>query len=96
MGKADDVLIGKGFRLERRGRHIIFDTNRTEAEHQEIVKTLAEMRIPLEERIKEKAEALRSTLRRFNSYDVIANMSLVNLSYNPETYKEYAHEGLVT
>jgi len=36
---------------------------------------------------------LSSSAGSLNYYDILANLSLSNLFINPETYKEYLHEG---
>jgi len=87
-------LVGKGIRIERHGRFICFDARRSESEHKEILATLASLRPKLKKGIPEKAEQLRKQLRAYNSFDIIANASYINLFVDPEKYKEYAHEGL--
>jgi hypothetical protein len=94
MGKKHEVLIGKGIRIERHGRFVSFDTHRSESEHKEIIAALASLRPTLEKGIPQKAENLQKQLREYNSFDIIANASLINLFVDPEKYKEYAHEGL--
>jgi hypothetical protein len=94
MGKKHEVLVGKGIRIERHGRFISFDTSRSKSEHKKIIAALASLRPTLEKRIPEKAEHLRKQLRCYNSFDIIANASFINLFVDPEKYKEYAHEGL--
>lgn len=37
---------------------------------------------------------LENLLRRFNSFDILANLTLSQMAYNPETYKETEHHGL--
>ena len=94
MTKTHEVLVGKGIRIERHGRFIRFDTQRTESEHKEILTKLAGLSISLEKDIPQKAEQLRKQLNAYNSFDIIANISFINLSIDPEKYKEYEHEGL--
>ena len=94
MSKKHEALIGKGIRIERHGRFIYFDTRRSEAEHKEILSALASLRPTLEKDIPHKAEQLRKQLKPYNSFDIIANISFINLFVDPEKYKEYAHEGL--
>ena len=48
--------------------------------------------LPLE--IESEARKIETLLAKYNSFDIIANMSFMNLSFNPETFKEYSHEGL--
>jgi hypothetical protein len=94
MSKKDEVIVGKGFRIERHGRFIHFDTRRSKSEHKEILAALAALRLTLEKKIPQKAEQLRKRLKEYNSFDIIANLSFINLFVDPEKYKEYAHEGL--
>ena len=94
MSKKHEALVGKGIRIERHGRFIYFDTRRSEAEHKEILSALAALRPRLEKDIPLKAEQLRKQLKPYNSFDIISNISFINLFVDPEKYKEYAHEGL--
>lgn len=97
MGRRDkkrDIIEGLGFRMERFGRVIITDTHRTEEQHREILRRLAELHESLPQTIENDAKELEGILRRFNSFDIIANISLMNVFVDPETYKEYSHEGM--
>ena len=87
MSKKHEALIGKGIRIERHGRFIHFDTHRSEAEHKEIIAALASARSLLEKDIPHKAEQLREQLKPYNSFDIIANISFINLFVDPEQYK---------
>ena len=40
----------------------------------------------------EKVKAMENLIARHNSFDFLANLMLVELSINPETYKEPTHE----
>jgi hypothetical protein len=94
MSKKHEAIVGKGFRIERHGRFIHFDTRRSESEHKEILAALASQCPTLEKTIPQKAEQLRKQFRDYNSFDIIAKVSFINLFVDPERYKEYAHEGL--
>lgn len=94
MSKKHEAIVGQGIRIERHGRFIYFDTRRSETEHKEIITALASARSLLEKDIPRKAEQLREQLKLYNSFDIIANISFINLFVDPEKYKEYAHEGL--
>jgi len=94
MSKKHEALVGKGIRIERHGRFVYFDTHRSEEEHKEILSAFASLHTKLEKDIPKKAKQLRKQLRDYNSFDIMANLSLINLFLDPETYKEYAHEGL--
>jgi hypothetical protein len=45
------------------------------------------------EKLSAKVAELEQSLQPFNPLDVIAHMTVLNLAFNPETYKEYAHTG---
>jgi hypothetical protein len=44
--------------------------------------------------IRSQAEELEALLLRYNSFDMLANLMITQLSNNPETYKETTHMGL--
>jgi len=88
-----DVIEGFGFRIERHGRFIFMQTNRTPEQQRYLMTKLKEASKILPEEIKKKAQELGETLSRFNSFDIISQISLANLFINPETYKEPSHEG---
>lgn len=88
-----DVIEGPGFRMERRGRYIFSKTFRTKEQQEELSRVLLEQKPKIAAEIRQKAEELEEKLRQYNTYDILANLSLSNLFINPETYKEYSHEG---
>lgn len=88
-----EVFEGPGFRIVRRGRWTFVDSHRTPEEHRALLTSLAEYHQKLPDTIRAKVTELEHLLQRFNPLDVIANVALKNLFTNPETYKEYAHEG---
>jgi len=97
MGRRDkkrDIIEGPGFRMERRGRVIITDTHRTGEQHREILRRLAELHKSLPQTIESDAKELEALLSKFNSFDIIANVTFMNMVTDPETYKEYSHEGM--
>jgi hypothetical protein len=79
--------------MERHGRFIRMLANRTEKEQRELVAAVARNRPKLKDEMDELAEKLQSTLAKYDAINMIANFALVNVSYDPETYKEYMHEG---
>lgn len=93
-GKKRDIVEGPGFRMERVGKVIITDTHRTEEEHREIVRRLAELHKSLPQTIKNDAKELEVLISKFNSFDIIANVTFMNMVTDPETYKEYSHGGM--
>ncbi len=89
----DDIIEGPGFRMERHGRFISIQTNRTPDEQRELMTRFKEVSHKLPEDIKAKADKLEEELSKYNSLDIIAQISLANHVFNPDTYKEYLHKG---
>lgn len=89
-----ESLEGPGFRLTRQGRFISVDSRRTPEEHRALLGGLADYHRQLPEILRTKVDELERLVARFDPLDVIANVALKNIFANPETYKEYAHQGL--
>jgi hypothetical protein len=89
----DDVLYGPGFVMARKGRFILIDTSRTEAEHRALLKGLAEQEDELIASIETQVEELEAILSQYDPFDIIGNIWFANTIVDPETYKEYEHEG---
>jgi len=53
----------------------------------------ANLRDKLWESIQQQVKELEEILLQFEPFDIIANVALMNALIDPETYKEYAHEG---
>jgi hypothetical protein len=62
-------------------------------EHREFLRRGAEYHRQAPQLIAQQVVDLEHILERYDPLDVIANVSFINLSANPETYKEWAHEG---
>lgn len=91
--KPNEVVEGPGVKIERYGRFIRWETSRTEEEQKKLLEALATYRPKLRQEIDEQVHKLESVLAKYDAINMIANFALVNVSYDPETYKEYAHEG---
>jgi len=89
----DDVLYGPGFIMARKGRFIIAESSRTEEEQRALLKNLAEQRDALKATIENRVKELEAILNQYDPFDIIGNIWLANAIIDPETYKEYAHEG---
>ncbi len=89
------MIEGPGFRIEKHGRFIVVQTNRTPEEQKQVMKNLCDLSKTLPGSIKEKAKKLEKELSKFNSFDIISHISRINLFSDPETYKEYSQEGCV-
>jgi hypothetical protein len=89
----DDVLYGPGFVMARKGRFILTDTSRTEEEHRALLRGLAEQKDELSASIETQVEELETILSQYNPFDIIGNIWFANTITDPETYKEYEHEG---
>jgi len=79
--------------IGRRGRYIFMENRSTEKEFKESLKRFAEWHSKLSEIIKSNAQKLEELILQFNPLDIIANLILLNLFTNPETYKEYSFKG---
>ena len=91
--KPDDSIVREGLRIERYGRHIYIDTHRTPEQQARIISILCEMRESLPGKIKKEAEELENKLQYFYPLDIISLIMFENIFVDPETYKEYSHEG---
>lgn len=92
--KPDDSVIREGLRIERYGRHMYINTHRTPEQQAKINSVLSEMKKSLPSEIKKEAEELENKLQKFNPLDIISFIMYKNIFVDPETYKEYSHEGL--
>jgi hypothetical protein len=91
--KPKEVVEGPGVKIERYGRFIRWQTSRTEEEQKKLLEAVATYRPKLRQETDEQVKKLESVLAKYDAINMIANFALVNISYDPETYKEYAHEG---
>ena len=93
LSEYDELLLGHGFKIARKGRFIFFDTTRTEEEHKEILKDLVKHIDGLPASIERQVKELEELMFQHDPFDIIGNISFYNAILDPETYKEYAHEG---
>ena len=95
LANADDEIIVNelGLRIERHGRFIYMENSRTPEEQEALMERLLNVKNTLPESIRQKAIELESTLSKYNSFDIVANLCFANLLIDPDIYKEYLHEG---
>jgi len=91
--RSDEGFEGNGLRIERMGRFMTMQNTRSPAQHQEAMRRAADFHKHAPELIAKQAAELESILDRYDPLDVIANISFLNLYADPDTYKEWAHEG---
>ena len=82
-----------GTRFTRRGRFIEMETDRTPEEQQEMDDILAKLRGEAEERITTATRELEVELGKYRSFDILSNLMMAELAIDPETYKEWSHQG---
>ncbi len=70
------------------------DITRTPEEHQKLLAQMAQYHPELPKKIQGEVSRLENLLQKFNPIDVIALTAIKHLFGDPETYAEYAHEGL--
>ena len=83
-----------GTRLTRDGRLIQARTHRTPEQQKEMDAAIAKLRDGAEERIATATHELEVELSRYPSFDILSNLMIVEMAYDPETYKEWSHKGL--
>ena len=76
------------------GRHIIMNTHRSPEEHKSLMADLRELRASLPETLRQEVKQLEELLLKYNSFDLLANLMFLEVFIDPETYKEYSHEGM--
>jgi hypothetical protein len=89
----DEIFSGRGFTIARKGRFLLFRTARTEEEQKALLQDLADYRSVLSDSIEQQVQELEELLSRYEPFDIIGNISFANAILDPETYKEYEHEG---
>ncbi len=62
-------------------------------EHKALMKNLANLHGKYPVDIKAAGKEVENIISKYNPLDIIANMIITNLFYDPETYKEYSFEG---
>jgi len=91
--KPDDRIIREGLRIERFGRNILVDIRPTRRQQRKAKKIINKMRRILPRKIEKEARQLEAKLQDYFPIDVVSNISFLNLFGDPETFKEYSHEG---
>ena len=94
MLEPDEAFEGFGFSMARYGRLISSQTHRSPEEQRELMTRLKKFGKELPDISKDIVKKIENNLSGYNSFDIIANISVANLIINPDTYKEYAHMGL--
>ncbi|HVF59682.1 MAG TPA: hypothetical protein VNJ70_07730 [Thermoanaerobaculia bacterium] len=79
--------------MERLGRFISFKTHRTTEEQKALNEHLQQLYRSLPTTITEKARRLEQLVREFDSFDLIALISITNLLIDPDRYVESEHKG---
>ncbi len=88
----DEVLSGRGFTIAQKGRFLLFKTDRSEEEHKELLKDLADYRNELMDSIEQQVQELEEVLSRYEPLDIIGNIAFANAILDPETYNfRFAH-----
>lgn len=88
-----NVIQGPDFRMERRGRFVLTEIRRSPEEQANLVSHLAAQVETIEEEIRAKKFAVLNHLQEFDSFDILAALSVRNHMHDPETYKETTFEG---
>lgn len=94
MSYMADEIVGRGFRISLRDRAITIGATRTPEEHLQLMADLANSRDETRDLIRAKSHELEEELARYPTFDILAQISFAELHINPETYKEWAHDGL--
>ncbi len=84
----DDVLEVPGFTMKRSGRAIEIQTHRTPEEQARLLKTIWESRPAMLTRIREASEELANLIRKYTSFDLVANLMLRHVFFDADEYKE--------
>ena len=79
--------------MERFGRFVHISAHRSPEEQVELTTTMASSEPMLRAELKEKAQALQDKLSKYDTFQVLSALSLMNHLADPETYKEWSHEG---
>lgn len=88
-----DVVEGQGFRMERHGRFIHWETNRTDVEQKTLMENMADSVENLTADIEQRAKSVEIQLQEYDTFTVLGALTLQNHVTNPDTYKEYSHPG---
>ena len=84
----DDVFESSFFKMERRGRFLTIQTDRTPEQQAEIVTNIVNNRHKLLERALEIRKELKDLLHRFTSLDLLAHQIAQDILQDPNSYRE--------
>ena len=79
--------------MEKHGRFVRMQNTMSADQWQEHVSRMAAIHDELVHNIPLKAKELEQILDKYDALNMIANYSLINVAYDPDTYKEWEHEG---
>ena len=79
--------------IERIGRVIKIKSNWKENQHKKFIDDIKNKRPKLKKEIDEKIEELLKIVREYNPLELLAPISVINITSNPETYTEITHKG---
>ena len=79
--------------MERHGRFIHTSINRTPEEQRALLEDLARSVDERQTELERRATAIETRLSEFDTFSVLAALSLQNHLADPETYQEYSHPG---
>lgn len=89
-----DCLEGPGFEMLQKGRFILQRNTRSPDEHKDFVGQIRAERSELLASIESKSREIEALLHDFDSFDILASLALFESAIDPESYKEWEHEGL--
>lgn len=88
----DEVFETPLFRMERSGRFIKIETNRTPEQQATLVKSVVDNRHRLVERATECRAELKALIHRFSSLDILAHQIAQDMLRDPNQYREMDSE----
>ena len=83
-----------GTRFTRQGRFMHVEAHRTPEQQQEMDAIRNRLEDEAEECIASATRELEVELSKYPSFDILSNLMIVEMAYDPETYKEWSHKGL--
>lgn len=85
------VEIGPRVFVQKMGNWEMIRSDRNQEQQAALISSLKQFVVDFPLKTKEKIAILEKLLARHNSFELLANLMLVELSINPETYKEPTH-----
>jgi hypothetical protein len=79
--------------IERIGRVVSFRSSWDKDEHQKFLQDIRENRPNLKQQINEEIQLIRTILTEYDSLQILTDISMRNLTGDPEEYREITHEG---